>query len=61
MSDEAYGEICAHKMQYTNKEYCYLQAKLINKMHTLNGINNNIVWNTEQLGKALWVKSRVDP
>ena len=61
MSDKAYKSVCSDKMSYTNKEYYYLQQKLVDKANTLNGANNvNKIWDTEMVGKALWVASVIN-
>lgn len=61
MSDEAYKSVCSDKMSYTNKEYYYLQQKLVDKANALNSANNvNKIWDTEMIGKALWVASVIN-
>ncbi len=58
MSDEVIGSVYDNKVDYTMKIYKIVQSKLTDKANTLNNAsgnkNNNIIWDTEMLGKALW-------
>lgn len=55
MSDEVIESTC-NTIDYTLNEYVSLQQQMMNKVRELNEENIvDTIWNTETLGKAIWV------
>ena len=54
MSDEVIESVYDGKIDYTLSVYLNIQSKLVDKVQLIN-VSCDMVWNTEMLGKALWV------